>query len=156
MEYTQQRYKRSAGKSSFDGPAIAKGWFVAVGLWLVGTLISMLITEILSEGGSGSFISSSLGIWAVFSVASVLVAGVLGLPLALLLNRFMRQVQTPWIHVLAFAMFFTLSGAILMSGMTGSFLSALGVSCWMGLCAAAGRLAAFRKSGAFHRVLTGD
>lgn len=150
----QERYERVPGKASFDGYAIAKGWFVAVGLWLVGMLIAGFIAWVIPDDGSESSVSSTLGFWTIAATASVLVAGVLGLPLALLLDRFMRQVQTPWIHVLVFALFFTLAGAMLMSGITGGFFSALGVSCWMGLCAAVGRAAAFRKSGAFRKPAT--
>lgn len=154
MELMQERYKRVPGKPTFDGYAIAKGWFVAVGLWLVGTLIAVFITEVLPEGGASGAISSVIGFWALISTISVLIAGVLGLPLALLIDRFMRPVQTPWKHVLVFALLFTLTGALLMSGITGSYWNALGVSCWMGLCAGVGRAAAFRKSGAFRRPTT--
>lgn len=154
MELMQERYERVPGKASFDGYAIAKGSSVAVGLWLVGMLIAGFITWVIPEGGSESSVSSTLGFWAITATASVLVAGVLGLPLALLLDLFMRRVRSPWKHVLVFALFFTLAGAMLMSGITGGFLSALGVSCLMGLCAAVGRAAAFRKSGAFRRPTT--
>ena len=154
MELMQERYKRVPGKPTFDGYAIAKGWSVAVGLWLVGTLIAAFITEVLPEGGASEAVSSAIGFWALVSTVSVLIAGVLGLLSALLLDRLMRPVQTPWKHVLVFALVFTLAGALLMSGITGSYLNALGVSCWMGLCAAVGRAVAFRKSGAFRRPTT--
>lgn len=155
MELMQERYKRIPGKPSLDGYAIAKGWFVTVGLWLLGSFIALFITELLPFDGSGSVSGYIWGTWAYFSVLSFLIAAVLGLPLALLLDRLMRSIQIPWIHVAAFAVFFTLAGALLTSGITDGFWNNFfGISGWLGLCAAIGRISAFRRAGAFRKPTT--
>ena len=79
----------------------------------------------------------------------------LGLPLALLLDRFLRRIHSPWIHIAAFlAVFTVLPMGVLGFSMDGEWIHPGGLSLLLGSCAALGRAAVFRQGGSFRRPTT--
>ena len=83
-----------------------------------------------------------------------------GFPLALLLDRMLRGIESPVVHVAAFLAFFTLLPAIPLGCSLGDdWIQAYGYSSLLGICAAIGRAAAFRRGRcvppANHLGLTG-
>jgi hypothetical protein len=154
MDVTQQREGSKAGRSSFDGYAVVKGWIVTVGLWLGFTLALAVYWDARSdEYYSGQL--DNVDFWPMFAVASLVVALLAGLPLALLLDRVLRRVQVPWLHVAAFFVLFTLLPVALFIRdivFPGPGIS-LGCAV-LGACAAIGRAAAFLRGRAFRRPTT--
>lgn len=154
MDMTQQRPGPGAGRSSFDGYAVMKGWIVTVGLWLGFALALAVYWDARrDEHYSGQL--DSVGFWPMFAVVSLVVALLAGLPLALLLDRVLRRVQVPWLHVAAFFVLFTLLPAALFIRDTvfsdpGTFLGCA----VLGACAGLGRAAAFLRGRAFRRPTT--
>ena len=75
--------------------------------------------------------------------------------MALLLDRMLRGIESPVIHVAAFLAFFTLIPAIPLGfSMGDDWIQAYGYSSLLGICAAIGRAAAFRQGGSFRRPTT--
>jgi hypothetical protein len=154
MDTTQQRPDPSARRRSFDGYAVVKGWLVTVVLWLGFTLaLAMYWDARRDEHYSGQL--DNVDFWPLFAVASLVVALLAGLPLALLLDGGLRRVQVPWLHVAAFFVLFTLLPAALFIRDTvfsdpGTFLGCA----VLGTCAAIGRAAAFLRGRAFRRPTT--
>ncbi|PQZ96261.1 hypothetical protein CQ018_03020 [Arthrobacter sp. MYb227] len=73
-----------------------------------------------------------------------------------MLDRVLRLVSKPWIHMVTFFVLFTLLPAILFSvSSPDSWVSALGFSALPGCCAAVGRVVAFRSvQGGFQRDMS--
>jgi hypothetical protein len=154
MDMTQQRPGPSARRRSFDGYAVVKGWLVTVVLWLGFTLALAVYWDARrDEHYSGQL--DNVDFWPMFAVASLVVALLAGLPLALLLDRVLRRVQVPWLHVAAFFVLFTLLPVALFIRdivFPGPGIS-LGCAV-LGACAAIGRAAAFLRGRAFRRPTT--
>ncbi|MFF5791785.1 hypothetical protein ACFY5D_07045 [Paeniglutamicibacter sp. NPDC012692] len=155
MDLMQQRYKRAPGSPSIDGYAVAKGCLVTVGAWLVGSLIWAIWIEVTRAVEPDVGYIPYLEIWPVFALVSVMLAMIAGFPLALLLDRVLRSVESPLIHVAVFLAFFTLLPAIPLGLSLGDdWILAYGYSSLLGVCAALGRAAAFRRGGSFRRPTT--
>ncbi|MGL3806921.1 hypothetical protein ACSYDW_12575 [Paeniglutamicibacter sp. R2-26] len=155
MDLMQQRYKKRPGQPSIDGPAVAKGWFVTLGLWLGSSLAFAIYSSATLSDDPGTLSSGVLGLWSIFALYSVGVAMLIGLPLALLLDRSLRFTHSPWIHIAAFlAVFTALPMAVLGFSMDGEWIQPCSFSLLLGICAALGRAAAFRQGGSFRRPTT--
>ncbi len=155
MDPMQQRYKKVPGRPSIDGYAVAKGSLVTVGAWLVGSLILAIWIEVTRVVEPDVGYIPYLEIWPVFAIVSVMLAMFAGFPLALLLDRVLRGIESPVVHVAAFLAFFTLLPAIPLGCSLGDdWIQAYGYSSLLGICAAIGRAAAFRQGRAFRRPTT--
>lgn len=154
MDVKHQPKGSNRARSSLDWYAVGKGWIVTVGLWL-GLALALAVYW---DAGSDEHYSGQLDhvdFWPMFAVASLAVALLAGLPLALLLDRLLRRVRVPWLHVAAFFVFFTLLPAGLLIRYA-EIVEPHPLAFWavLGACAAIGRAAAFLRGRAFRRPTT--
>ncbi len=90
--------RSSKGGRVVIGPrAFLKGWLVTFGIWSVSTLLVSTASEIIGQN------SGALVVWGIALWVSLLVAILVGAPLALVLSLLLRQVLNQWGHVTAFA-----------------------------------------------------
>ncbi|MFB0835732.1 hypothetical protein ACX8Z9_04825 [Arthrobacter halodurans] len=130
-----------------DSYAIAKGWFIAVVVWLVGALLLFLGLDASTVKEPGTLYIDNVSIWPVFAIVSVAAAIAIGLPLGLLLARLLRPVRNQWIHVGAFfavpALLFAWPLGFLFGG---GFPGGLMLGSLIGVCSAISRAAIIRNA----------
>lgn len=144
LQQTQQHHESTTNRISTQGVATIKGWLAALGLWLVGTLVFVILSDTTRAKEPGTYYSSNVEWWPLLAVGSVFVSLFVGVPLALLVAHLLRSVSSRWIQVFSFFAVFTLLPAILFTVFSPeSWLSALVFSTPLGCCVAFGRVAAF-------------
>lgn len=144
MQQTQQHQEPTSNRISTQGAAIIEGWLVALGLWLMGTLVFVILSDTARVKEPGTYYGSDVEWWPLLAAGSVFVSLFVGVPVALLLAHLLRSVSSRWIQILSFFAVFTLLPAILFTVFSPEpWLSALVFSAPLGCCAAFGRAAAF-------------
>lgn len=130
-----------------DSYAIAKGWFIAVVVWLVGALLLSLGLDASTVKEPGTLYIDNVSIWPVFAIVSVAAAIAIGLPLGLLLAHLLRPVRNQWIHVVVFFAAPALLFAWPLGFLFGwGFLGGLMLGSLIGVCSAIGRATIIRSA----------
>ena len=125
------------------GLPVIKGWLAALGLWLVGTLVFVVLSDTARVKEPGTCSGSDVELWPLLAVGSDFASLFVGVPLALLAAQLLRSVSSRRIQDLSLFAVITLLPAILCTVFSPeSGLSALVFSALPGCCAAFGRAAA--------------